>query len=225
MELNNSNFSSEGEKVQYTSNQIIIPSRLDTYNFLKGSYNEEMLSRIISEPEFEKLINEASRIMSYSWTVKRKNDTIKTPKSIVCLSILSLILMVTYSVLIYFSAKYKNSNSIFILSIICVSLGSSIALGLAIYNFIRKEGKFLGLDDFIIKNLKHHFNSVNKSYENKLNFEYDSNKRSIIVTILKENSKKDLENFQNIFKSTVFKRMSKSLNKPDSPVHEIVFGK
>lgn len=223
MELNYSNFTSDG--VQYTSNQIIIPSRLDTYNFLKDSYKEEMLSTIISESDFEKLINEASKIMSYSWTVKRKNDTIKTPKSIVYLSILSLILMVTYSVLIYFSARYKNSNSIFILSIICVSLSISIALSLAIYNFIRKEGKFLGLDDFIIKDLKIYFNSVNKSYENKLSFEYDSNKRSIIVTILDENANKGLDNFQNNLKTTSIKRMSKSLNNPDSPFNEIVLGK
>jgi hypothetical protein len=180
-------------EIIYNQNQIIIPSKEQSYQFVKGSFRSKYLEHIIKKEEYDSIIKEASYCLENSWVKKRENDQIKTPKTVTVLIIISVALMMLYMVLIYFSAKVENGATLLILSLICVSVGSVIALGLAVHNFCRKIGKFISLDEIIKTDIDNLFNRVNKKYEGELLFQYECKNRRIIVNILKRNDKGDRE--------------------------------
>ena len=171
----------------YLSDKIIISYRDTHYMFQSDSYNEEILGDIISRSDYDKIIKQASRLMERSWIKKRQNDLIKTPNFIILASIVATVLFCFYIVLIIISAYYNNEKIINIISIVCVSISLVIILFLSFYNFLRKEGKSISLDEIIKLDIDNLFDQVNKVYKGELCFEYDTDVRNIICRMVKKN--------------------------------------
>lgn len=172
-----------------TPSRIVVQSREQSYTFDKGTYREDYLRHIISKSEYEKIIQEASKLMGQSWTKKRLNDQIKLPTFVIVLSVICLVLTLIYMILIYLSTGYQDGSALLATSIACVSVASIIAFGLSVYNFCRKINKFKSLEEIIKEDLDAYFENINLKYEGLLYFNFNSTHRWIECNILKVNEK------------------------------------
>ena len=168
--------------------KIIITSN-ETYSFDKGTYIEAYLRHCITQKEYDSIITDASRIMGQSWSKKRLNDQIKMPQGVIILAIIATILALIYMILIYYSVSSDNGNVLIITAIVSVSLGSAIVFSLSIYNFCRKIGKFISLEEIIQSDLKEYFFKVNSKFGPNLNFSFNLKKRWIECNIQKPSEK------------------------------------
>jgi len=184
-----------------TSSKIIINSNIENYAFDKGTYREDYLNHIIEKNEYENILVNASKIMGNSWVKKRINDQIKLPKNVIILSIISIVLVIIYMILLYLSIFSENGKVMIIISIVCVTISSMIALGLSIYNISRKLGKFKSLEQIIKVDLDGYLKEINKKYEGRLVFSYHEVNRWIECNILKKKNEDDYSRKNNVIKS------------------------
>jgi hypothetical protein len=168
-----------------TPSKIIIQSHEQSYVFDKRSYNQEFLQGIITKLEWEGIVSEASRVMGVCWSKKKIHDQIKLPKFMIISALVSVILIMIYMITLYIAATTdEESTALLIVAITSISIGTVIAGVMATYNFKRKLGKFLTLDEFIKIDLDIHLNGLNQKYKNKLEFIYIPSNRWIEVNIL-----------------------------------------
>lgn len=186
-----------------TGIKIIITSKEQTYAFDKMTYRDDLLQNIIPKIEYDKIIDQASKIMGHSWTKKRVNDQIKLPKSVIILSLVAILLTIIYMILLYISVNSDHSVTLFVISIILISIGSAIAFGLSLYNFCRKIDKFKSLEDIIKEDIEQYLFQINKNFINKLEFTFNISKRRIEVII--NPGKK-------VYNTTNFKKHVKEIN-------------
>lgn len=168
-----------------TPSKVIIQSHHQSYVFDKRSYNQEFLQGIITKLEWEEIVSEASRVMGVCWSKKKIHDQIKLPKFMVFSALVSVILIIIYMITLYIAATTEEeTTALLIVAIVSISIGTVIAAVMATYNFKRKLGKFLTLDEFIKIDLDNHLNNLNQKYKNKLEFIYIPSNRWIEVNIL-----------------------------------------
>lgn len=190
MENNLNRKKSDNSIPSSTPNKIIIPSKEQSYTFEKNTYREDYLKNCIRKNEYDTIISTASRVLGQSWADKRLNDQIKLPNFVLILAILAVIFIIIYLVTLYMSASSSNGTALFIVSIVCVCIGSAIAFGLSIYNFFREIGKFKSLDEIIKQNIETYLDGINRRYEGYLLFIFNTDKRWIECNILKPNEEK-----------------------------------
>jgi hypothetical protein len=173
-----------------TPSRIVIPSKEQSYTFEKNTYREDYLKHCIGKSEYDSIISKASRVLGQSWADKRLNDQIKLPNFVLILGILAVVFIIIYLITLYLSASSSNGTALFVVSIICVCIGSAIAFGLSIYNFFREIGKFKSLDEIIKNNMETYLDGINRRYEGYLLFIFNSEKRWIECNILKPNDER-----------------------------------
>jgi len=168
-----------------STEKIIINYRDNCYEFQADSYSEEILRDIISRSDYDKIIKQASRLMERSWIKKRKNDLIETPNLIISSSVIAIALIFCFIILIIISSISEYKKILNTISILCVSISMLIILFLSFYNFFRKEGKSISLDEIIKLDIDNLFEDVNKVYKGVMSFKYDPDMRNIICRIVK----------------------------------------
>lgn len=179
--MNDENVNLNSEKNK-NPNKIYIKAKEHLYTFEKGSYDEERLSPYINKKDFDDIIENCGKVMGQSWAKKRTNDQIKIPSIVIVLSIISVILTIAYMVTLYLSTTQEDGTALFVISIICISVATVIVFGMSIYNFCRKISKFKSLDLIIKEDLEKELSGVNFKYK-KLHFEYDPEKKQLVITI------------------------------------------
>lgn len=206
--------------------RVIIPSKEGSYCFNKTSYNEEYLEGLIGKSEYNKIIEEASKILGNALLKKRKNDHFEMPKYVYFFSILSFIFILMFIFGLYFSQNLEHGDNLFIVSIIFCILGLGITLIQSIYSFCRKTRKYFALEEIIKTDLDVYFDNINSTYyftkvNNKyvftgsLNFNYIPEKKHIECIIVRvdnrsaeivEENEEDLDD-------------SKAINEPDASIN------
>jgi hypothetical protein len=136
---------------------------------MKDTYITTFLSHLISRGDFEAICAGANRVMGMAWHKKRSNDIVKTPSFVSNMAVLSVVLVFMYMFFIYMSTT-NNSPAMLIVSLVCVGIGSAIAIGLSIYNYYRSIKKFVAIQHFIRKELEDYYNKENIKYAGKLKF-------------------------------------------------------
>jgi hypothetical protein len=152
-----------------THHIIIIPVKDELYMFEKKTYIEPFMSHIISKIDYDNIIEAGTRVMGQAWSKKRNKDVVKIPKMFIFLSILSILLTFLYMIFIFLSTS-NESFALLLLSIFCVSLASLIAFSLSIYNFRRKLGKFMSLEDVVRQDVEKYLDRINIQWAGRLEF-------------------------------------------------------
>lgn len=194
--LNDSSFNNNNnsnQKSNLLTNKIKIYAKDQLYTFEKDKYNGNLLSNILSKNEFDKIIENCSKLMGQSWVEKRTKDQVKIPSWIIGFSILSVILTIVYMITLYLSTTVENGTALFVVSIICISSASLIVFGMSIYNFCRKIGHFESLSSIIKDKLDTELKQANNKYNN-INFSYNEVKKCIVVTVKDKYISKNVNN-------------------------------
>ena len=171
-----------------------IPSLENSYIFMRNTYDSNLLSNIIEDKYYEKIILGASKKMGDTLLKKKTNDFFDFEKILMLISAITLVLFIIFA---YSYESHKNSNFLFILTAIFLLSGIILTLFLCIYNFNKKN---MLLGDIIEKDLHNYFKKINQQLDIQkikgIKFEYDKNSRSIKCLIKKNyiNNKKDIIN-------------------------------
>jgi hypothetical protein len=163
----------DGEKEipKSTHHKIIIPVRDELFMFEKKTYIEPFMSHIISKIDYDNIISVGTRVMGEAWSKKRNTDVVKIPRMFIVLSITSVLLTFLYMIFIFLSTS-NDSFALLLLSIFCVSFASLIAFSLSIYNFRRKLGKFMRLEDVIREDVEKYLQRINIQWAGRLEFSF-----------------------------------------------------
>lgn len=153
-------------------NKIVIPSREGTYSFSRKTYKEEILRNLITKFEYDKIIENASKIMGNALLTKRKNDHFEVSNWVIFLEIL-----ITCLVLFYLFALYASQDTsdltLYYLSIIAICFALFVTSVQSIYNFCRPTRKYMTLEEIIKRDLDAHFEKINNTYYfSKVNDKY-----------------------------------------------------
>lgn len=154
----------------------------------QGTYNEALMSSIISHEEYDRIINDSEIVISDSWIKKRKYEKVRVPKVVYLISVLVVIITIVGLIIQFYSARRKNGNTLYT-TVICLTVISLIIpCGLSIYNMFRKLTVFKPLDSFIAENLGGFFKIVNRKYAPDLYFDYDNETSSVICYVKSDDS-------------------------------------
>jgi hypothetical protein len=165
-----------------------IPCKKTSMTFDKSVYREDYLQGIIEKEEFNKIIDECSKILGKAAEKKRENDEIKLPKFIIWLTVISVLLSILYIAAIFISLQYKSlSTAFFIIGILCITSAAVIAVSLSLFNFFRTIKKFKTLETFIKEDLEFYLDSINPKFIGKCEFRYLAHREQVmeIVTFVK----------------------------------------
>ena len=146
--------------------------------FEKGTYNKLLLSRYLSEEEYENIIYQSGKLIGNCLINKKKNDTIETPRLLIFLLILSVLLMIGYFIALVksFNSKeeFEAGNALnegsFAIAIILVVSSIAVMIFISIFNYLRPIRKFRNLGSFIKEDIGKYLEEVNKKYYGKVFF-------------------------------------------------------
>lgn len=171
---------------------INIPSLENSYIFMRNTYDSNLLSNIIEDKYYEKIILGASKKMGDTLLKKKNNEFFDFEKILMLISAFTLVLFIIFA---YSYESKKNSKILIIITAFFLLSGIILTLFLCIYNFNKKN---MLLGDIIEKDLQSYFKKINQQLNIQkikgIKFEYDKNNRSIKCLIKKnyKNSSKEL---------------------------------
>ena len=154
-----------------------IPSLENSYIFMRNTYDSNLLSNIIEDKYYEKIILGASKKMGDTLLKKKNNDFFDFEKILMLISAFTLVLFIIFA---YSYESKKNSKILIIITAFFLLSGIILTLFLCIYNFNKKN---MLLGDIIEKDLQSYFKKINQQLNIQkikgIKFEYDKNNRSI----------------------------------------------
>lgn len=204
MELINENKNSEdeyeGEETIFNGVTLEIPSIPETYTFSRKCYDPDILSKVLSKSEFDKIINKASIIYGDCLLKKKKADKFEAEPSLKVTRPLSLIFLILFVIMFYIGQSSYGNLVIFIISLVCIlgSIGVTIFEGLKSY--CRKNRKYSTLQEIIEKDLLDYCDEVNQKLlqdGKAILFTFNSNNQSLMCKVSNENE--DENNDDNFF--------------------------
>jgi hypothetical protein len=169
-------------------NKIIIKSTNFTFN--KKSFQEQ-LSPFITAQEFEGLINEVNKLITKSFFTNLNRDSLNLSKWSIFVIFTSIILTITYIVLLALSDNGKGkeqNNTLFGLSIFLMVITIILLISLSLWTYLSKGSQKYSIEEVLKENLNKYLEKINKYFEGYLNWKYDYVKVTIEIEILKEGS-------------------------------------
>ena len=173
--------------------KIEINSREGTYTFNKHTYVEQIFGEIILKQEYNKIIDEASKIMGNALMKKKKLDHFRASNWTVAICVISFSLIVIYLFGLY-AVQNNSSEALLYLCVLAVTAALLITLASSIYNFCRKSRSYCTLDLLILTDMDKYFLNINNTfffskhdlgyvYKGSLHFMYIPIKKKIQCTI------------------------------------------
>ena len=164
--------------------KIQIPCRITSLTFDKKAYREELLSDIIETEEFNKILDESSKIIGDALEKKRQNDDVKLPNYMIVLSTISVILAILYIIaLVLATSRSLNSTFFTFIGIACILIAAVMTFFLSIVNFFRKIKKFKTIENFIKDDLDLYLDKVNENLAGKCEFKFLPHRDNMIELI------------------------------------------
>ena len=175
----------------YPHQTITIPQPNNDYIFTRNTYNSQLLSPYITKTDYNKIIDNAEKVISQSMISKRKYEEVKVPRFVYILFFTAIISFIIYMLTLYYAPRRSNGKTLYTISIIFAVIGICIAIGLSVYNICRKIRSGKDLNDFVESDLKLFFGKVNESGSRNVKFQYNKDKKVIECVVYKEYSDVD----------------------------------
>lgn len=148
----------------------------------------EALESYISEGKYEEIIERASKAMQKAFSDKRKHDVLKTPFENKVVGGLALLFVILFIICTSISLSNQYAESLLNVSIVFISLGLILNIWLSLYNFCRKDRKYISLDEFFSKHMNNLLTTVNHEmqsnrYQRFLQWSYLEEKRALMINL------------------------------------------
>ena len=162
--------------------KLEVPCRKTSLTYDKTVYREDILNEIIDQDEFDKIIDECSKILGEAIDKKRENDEVKVPKFIVILSVVATILALVYVICLFCAASNDSDAATFfvVLGVACLTGAGGIAFVLSLFNFCRKIKKFKTLESYVKDDMDYYLDRVNAGFASKCEFKFYPHKDEVI---------------------------------------------
>lgn len=161
--------------------KLEIPCRKTSLTYDKTVYKEEILQDIMDQEEFEKILDECSKILGDAIDKKRANDEVKIPKFIVILSIMASLLALVYIVCLFIAANSTdNQTFMVVLAVFCLTGAGSMAFVLSLINFCRKIKTFRTLEAYVKDDMDAYLDKINVGFTGKCEFKFYPHKDEAI---------------------------------------------
>jgi hypothetical protein len=161
--------------------KLEIPCRKTSLTYDKTVYKEEILQDIMDQEEFEKILDECSKILGDAIDKKRANDEVKIPKFIVILSIMASLLALVYIVCLFIAANSTdNQTFMVVLAVFCLTGAGSMAFVLSLFNFCRKIKTFRTLEAYVKDDMDAYLDKINVGFTGKCEFKFYPHKEEAI---------------------------------------------
>ena len=156
----------------YHHQVITIPQPNNDYIFTRNTYNPHLLSPYITKTDYNKIIDNAEKVISQSMISKRKYEEVKVPRFVYILFFSAIISFIIYMLTLYYAPRRSNGKTLYTVSIIFAVIGICIAIGLSVYNICRKIRSGKDLNDFVESDLNLFFGKVNENGSPNVKFQY-----------------------------------------------------
>jgi hypothetical protein len=161
--------------------KLEIPCRKTSLTYDKTVYKEDILQDILEQEEFDKILDECSKILGDAIDKKRTNDEVKIPKFIVILSIIASLLALVY-IICLFTAANSTDNQTFmvVLAVFCLTGAGGIVFVLSLFNFCRKIKTFRTLEAYVKDDMDAYLDKINLGFTGKCEFKFYPHKEEAI---------------------------------------------
>ena len=183
---------------------ITIPQPNNDYIFTRNTYNPHLLSPYITKTDYNKIIDNAEKVISQSMISKRKYEEVKVPRFVYILFFSAIISFIIYMLTLYYAPRRSNGKTLYTISIIFAVIGICIAIGLSVYNICRKIRSGKDLNDFVESDLNLFFGKVNENGSRNVKFQYNKDKKVIECVVY---NKDDMEGKWNMNRGNNGKRV------------------
>ena len=166
---------------------ITITQSNNDYIFKRNTYDPSLLSNHITKTDYNKIIDNAEKVISQSMISKRKYEEIKVPRFVYVLFFSAIVSFIIYMLTLYYAPRRSNGKTLYTISIIFAVIGICIAIGLSLYNICRKIRTGKDLNDFVECDLNLFFGKVNENISHNVKFQYNKDKKVIECVVSKDN--------------------------------------
>ena len=175
------------EKLSLNENSQQIIIKLDPneiFFFEHNTYNPLLLSEIITRKKYDKIINDAEKVLCEAFVKKEKYEKIYINAIIYILYVLILILFFIYFILLYFSIRKKNGKKYLKIGLFMAIIGLLLLISLFLYNILRKHTLGKLTEEFVIQDLDNYCLNINKNLNEKIKFFYNKFNKTLVCEIL-----------------------------------------
>jgi hypothetical protein len=184
--FNKQQFISPTEPFTLPHQTITIPQPNNDYIFTRNTYNPHVLSPYITKTDYNKIIDNAEKVISQSMISKRKYEEVKVPRFVYILFFTAITSFIIYMLTLYYAPRRSNGKTLYTISIIFAVIGICIAIALSVYNICRKIRSGKDLNDFVESDLNLFFGKVNESGSRNVKFQYNKYKKVIECVVYKD---------------------------------------
>lgn len=139
---------------------IIIPSNKTGLGFLRKQYIPEYLSAYISEEEFNKVVEQITRLAQIAYSDKRSIDNKQLSPKIFIITFFCLLMIFAFFLTSYLAAVY-NDASLRIISVVLLVVAISIETLVTIAIIFAKMPNYPDLDTLVKNKLDIYFDKIN----------------------------------------------------------------
>lgn len=147
-----------------TEELVIIPSNEKGTGFLRNLYDERFLTGFITKEQFDKVIDECSKINARKYSEKRKADTEGTQKSMIMVISASYILTMAFFVTMFLALE-KGDHLLSLISYIFLTVAFFLMTFVAITNYMSKKNvSNATYSEMVTKAIDKYFRQANLIY-------------------------------------------------------------
>ena len=177
--------------------ELEIPKSEEVFYFEHNVYDNTKLGNYITKENFDYILTEAEKIVC-DCTVKKDNyDKVTLGIWIYILGIISLISFILYCIILYYGPRYKNGNTLYLISIGFGLFAIFIILILLLYNLFKRITLKKTIDDLIYDYLTQYFETIKNQLSEYISFRYDKKKKALILKYPNLNNNKKRNTLKN----------------------------
>lgn len=168
--------------------KFYIPSIENAYVFRRDIFPKHILQDKIKREDFDQIIYRAGIIFGDSLLVKRENDLFlpsKFQNAVFWYCLLSVVLFIIFFYTSLSVDTYSTCLTLYIFSLFFIGSCAVIISIRSFYSLLKKNRKYVSLNDIMEEGLKKYFSEINQKYQQKgIRFKYCQHKRRIVVKVL-----------------------------------------
>ncbi len=157
------------EKLKFPKNYnglIVTPSNHKGTGFLRTKWDERYLDSVMTEEEYLKVIDGASRLMALEYSKKRKSDSKTTPWTVKGSFLISLFLLVAFVVMAFYMPEVDTLWYDILCYAVC-AIGMSLVIFTLVLNLFLTQNKYLSYPEMVRFKLEEYFDKKNEVYKPK----------------------------------------------------------
>ena len=163
--------------------ELEIPQSDEIFYFNHDVYNTSILPSYISRKKFDDILTECEKVVCKSHVNKIIFEKQELKMWIYIMIIISIIVFLISLSILFYSNRYRHKKNLYLIAIYFAIFGLFILIIVLFYNFFSTKITGKDINDFVFEDLNKYLESINKQFNKKIIFNYNKEKKTIIMTI------------------------------------------